>query len=60
MIDQLILTFCRIDDFLFIIKNYKASQLITKKAGLKTSLSLSEIMIILVMYQAVRFKDFKT
>ncbi|MBK2242318.1 IS982 family transposase, partial [Francisella tularensis] len=30
------------------------------KLGFKPSLSLSKIMTILIMYQAVKYKDFKT
>ena len=63
MIDQLISTFCRIDDFCIIyhkeLQN-KSIEYKTKKTGQKPSLSLSEIMTILIMYQAVRYKDFKT
>jgi hypothetical protein len=63
MIDQLILTFCHIDDFCIIYDKGPQSKSINnkkKKTGLKPSLSLSEIMTILIMYQAVRYKDFKT
>jgi len=57
MIDQLISTFCRIDDFCIQSKSIDSKK---KKSGLKPSLSLSEIITILIMYQAVRYKDFKT
>lgn len=63
MIDQLISTFCRIDDFCIIYQKQLQSKLISsnkKKAGVKPSIALSEIMTILIMYQAVRYKDFKT
>ena len=63
MIDQLISTFCRIDDFCIIYHKELQSKSIDykkKKVGVKPRLSLSEIMTILIMYQAVRYKDFKT
>ena len=50
MIDQLISTFCRIDDFCIIYHKELQSKSIeykTKKTGQKPSLSLSEIMTIL-------------
>lgn len=63
MIDQLISTFCRIDDFCIIYHKKLQSKSIDykkKKVGVKPRLSLSEIMTILIMYQAVKYKDFKT
>ena len=59
MIDLLISTFCRIDDFCIVYEkelkiksiNYK-----NNKSGRKTGISLSEIITILIMFQAIRYK----
>ena len=50
MIDQLISTFCRIDDFCIIYENQLQSKSIkhkNNKAGAKPSISLSERMTII-------------
>lgn len=63
MIDQLISTFCRIDDFCIIHEKYLQSKAISCesiKRGPKQSLSLSEIMTILIMYQILQYRNFKS
>ena len=63
MIDQLISTFCRLDDFCIIHEKQLQSKAIsykTFKRGPKQSLSLSEIMTILVMYQILQYRNFKS
>lgn len=63
MIDQLILTFCRIDDFCIIHNKQLQSKAISCKnfkRGPKQSLSLSEIMTILIMYQILQYRNFKS
>jgi hypothetical protein len=55
MIDQLISTFCRLDDFCIIHEKQLQSKAIsykTFKRGPKQSLSLSEIMTILVIIKS--------
>ena len=57
MIDQLISTFCRIDDFCIIYEKQQQDKAISYnkfKTGPKPSLSLSEIMTILIMYQILQ------
>ncbi len=62
--DQLVHMFCQIDDFCKELDQYTEHLLPegqqTKKRGPKQSLSLSEIMTILMMFHHVRFRDFKT
>ena len=63
MIDQLISTFCRIDDFCIIHEKqqqYKAISYNKFRTGPKASLSLSEIMTILIMYQILQYRNFKS
>ncbi|MDE4963625.1 IS982 family transposase, partial [Francisella tularensis subsp. holarctica] len=60
---QLISTSCRIDGFCIIYHKELHSKSIDhqkKKVGFKPRLSLSKIMTILIMYQAVKYIDFKT
>ena len=62
--DQLVHMFCQIDDFCKEIDQYAQQGLLegpnSKKRGPDQSLSLSEIMTILIMFHHVRFRDFKT
>ena len=63
MIDQLISTFCRIDDFCIIHENQQQNKSIVFKKfrpGPKPSLSVSEIMTILIMYQFLQYRNFKS
>ena len=63
MIDQLISTFCRIDDFFIIHEKYLQSKAISSKSfkrGPTQSICLSEIMTILVMYQILQYRNFKS
>ena len=63
MIDQLISTFCRIDDFCIIHEKQLQSKAISykkPKRGPKQSLSLSEIMTVLIMYQILQYRNFKS
>jgi hypothetical protein len=63
MIDLLILTFCRIDDFCIIYENNQNLKSIGKinsrRYGVQPKLSTSEIMTILIMFQAVKYRTFK-
>lgn len=63
--DQLVAIFCKIDDFCKELDSHSQHRLLTGpraggKRGPKASLSVSEIMTILVMFHHVRFRDFKT
>jgi len=62
--DQLVHIFCQIDDFCKEIDQYAQQSSLegpnSKKRGPDQSLSLSEIMTILIMFHHVRFRDFKT
>jgi len=66
MFDQLIETFCTFDDFCKSVKTQWEAMQITKgelsgrKRGPECGLIDSEIMTILVLYHASRFKNFKT
>jgi hypothetical protein len=64
MIDLLILTFCRIDDFCIIYEksqNLKSiGKIHNRKYGVESKLSTSEVMTILIMFQAVKYRNFKT
>lgn len=63
MIDQLISTFCRIDDFCIIHEKQLQSKAISykkPKRGPKQSLSLSEIITVLIMYQILQYRNFKS
>ncbi|MDE4980560.1 IS982 family transposase, partial [Francisella tularensis subsp. holarctica] len=56
-------TYCSIDEFCIIYHKVLQSKSIDhqkKIVGFKPSLSLSNIMTILIMYQAVKYKDFNT
>jgi len=56
MVEQLIAIFCEIDDF---CKKYE-KRLITGEVSIpKTSMILSEIMTIAVMYHLSHYKEFK-
>jgi|SRR5579872_6184883 len=61
---QLIAIFCETDDFCKELDNYSKHTLLPAsnhyKRGPACSLSVSEIMTILVMFQMIRFRDFKT
>ena len=62
--DQLVRIFCQIDDFCKEIDQYAQHGLLegpnTKRRGPNQSLSLSEMMTILIMFHHIRFRDFKT
>ena len=63
MIDQLISTFCRIDDYCITHEKQLQSKAISyekPKRGPSQSLSLSEIMTILIMYQILQYRNFKS
>ena len=64
MAHQLTTIFCEIDDFCKELDNYVQHRLlpgsVKRPRGPACSLSISEIMTILVMFQMVRFRDFKT
>jgi len=64
MIELLISTFCRIDDFCIIYENQlKLKQIGTdknRKYGRNQQLSTSEIMTILIMFQITQYRNFKT
>src|SRR5210317_1237635 len=64
MIELLISTFCRIDDFCIIYENQlKLKQIGTDKNrnyGRNQQLSTSEIMTILIMFQITQYRNFKT
>ena len=64
MIDLLISTFCRIDDFCIIYEKQQKHKLIgrlsNRRYGNQQKLSTSEIMTILVMFQAVKYRTFKS
>lgn len=61
--NQLIRIFCEIDDFCKELDKYSQHKLLTGptqgKRGPACSLAISEIMTILIMFQATRFRDFK-
>lgn len=60
---QLTPIFCQIDDFCKQLDNYTKDMLLTDRMksqrGPAASLSISEIMTILIMFQMARFRDFK-
>lgn len=62
--NQLVSIFCEIDDFCKELNNYAQHHLlpgnVKGKRGPAPGLAESEIMTILVMFQMVRFRDFKT
>lgn len=64
MIDLLISTFCRIDDFYIIYeRNLKLKQIgkqNNRQYGPHPKLSISEIMTILIMFQVTQYRNFKT
>ena len=64
MIDLLIPTFCRIDDFyIFYERDLKLKQIgkqNSRQHGCKPKLSMSEIMTILIMFQITQYRNFKT
>ena len=63
MIDQLISTFCRIDDYCITHEKQLQSKAISyekPKRGPSQSLSLSKIMTILIMYQILQYRNFKS
>jgi hypothetical protein len=64
IIHQLTSIFCEIDDFCKEFDNYFQHKLLTGPTkgarGPKCNLSISEIMTILVMFQMIRYRDFKT
>lgn len=61
---QLVSIFCEIDDFCKELDNYTKHKLLSgsdnRQRGPECSLSISEIMTILVMFQMIRFRNFKT
>jgi hypothetical protein len=61
---QLITIFCEIDDFCKELNNYMKHYMLpnpmSNKRGPSCMLDISEIMTILIMFQMVRFRDFKT
>ncbi len=61
---QLTSIFCQLDDFCKDFNNYCQHYFLpgsTKKhRGLICCLAISEVMTILVMFQLIRFRDFKT
>lgn len=61
---QLVVIFCEMDDFCKEFDKYVQHRLLTGpvkgRRGPESSLAMSEIMTILVMFQMVRFRDFKT
>lgn len=62
MTEQLISTFCRIDDFCIMYENTLKNKSIgsaSSRTGPPPSLSQSEIMTILVMYQLFQYRNFK-
>jgi hypothetical protein len=60
---QLVSIFCEIDDFCKELDNYLSGKLLTgpskSQRGPECSLSISEIMTILILFQSTRFRDFK-
>jgi len=63
MIDLLISTFCRIDDFCIIYEEHQKHKLISnhkRQYGCKPKLSTSEVMTILIMFQSVKYRTFKS
>lgn len=60
---QLTTIFCQIDDFCKQLDNYTKDMLLTdpmkSQRGPAASLSISEIMTILIIFQMARFRDFK-
>jgi hypothetical protein len=63
MIEQLISTFCRIDDFCIVYENALKNKLIGSnipKRGPNQSVRLSEIMTILIMHQLLQYRNFKS
>ena len=64
MTHQLTTIFCEIDDFCKELDQYIQHSLLPgqnkSRRGPACSLAMSEIMTILVMFQMVRFRDFKT
>lgn len=63
MAHQLTAIFCEIDDFCKELDNYTEHQLLSNSAytqrGPECSLSMSEIMTILIMFQMIHFRNFK-
>ena len=63
MIDLLISTFCRIDDFCIMYEKSVKDKLIgndqPRQYGRSQSLSVSEIMTIMIMFQSVKYRNFK-
>ena len=64
MIDLLISTFCRVDDFCIVYKKHLKRKQIGKQNnrqyGCKAKLSTSEIMTILIMFQITHYRNFKS
>ena len=64
MIDLLISTYCRIDDFYILYeRDLKLKQIgkqNIRQYGCKPKLSMGEIMTILIMFQITQFRNFKT
>ena len=63
MIDLLISTFCRLDDFYQIYENQLEPKLLGNKSsrryGCKPKISPSEIMTLLIMFQIIKYRTFK-
>ncbi|MFO1258414.1 MAG: hypothetical protein U1E78_08415 [Gammaproteobacteria bacterium] len=63
-VHQLVRIFCEIDDFCKQLENYTTHLFLTgpskPKRGPSCRLSISEIMTILILFQMIRFRDFKT
>src|SRR5687768_8963243 len=61
---QLVVIFCELDDFCKELDTYSAHYLLEGPAktsrGPTCKLAMSEMMTILVMFQMMRFRDFKT
>ncbi len=61
---QLVSIFCQIDDFCKELNNYMDPHSLPgatkEKRGPECSLAMSEIMTVLVMFQMIRFRNFKT
>lgn len=61
---QLTTIFCEIDDFCKELDNYTVHKLLPsptpRNRGPECSLSISEIMTILIMFHKIRYRDFKT
>ena len=64
MIELLISTFCRIDDFCIInekqLKHKQIGMDRNRKYGRAQQLAISEIMTILIMFQITKYRNFKT